>query len=301
MESQGNYTDMYPKTPVKILKNACRLSPAKTFTLAISKIISKHVCWAFFSIKLLTSTRPSTYNSKSKSVLIHTLQKLIQNSRSRIFLDLKLHTKLFTFTIKLNHALQLFEITKFIFSRISMAGSIDELSGSVIFNDTEPLIEFSHCLEKLRVKSLCRAFFRVLNYRKRPVLMDAKSLTQAFYKKKIEEHLGKMEKKLKTKEEILKSSGYLKIIAYSKALKHQSPFKSKNNTPTKTPIKNSVYTPEAYRPSPRPSLKNNPKYYPIYKMLAFLNQNHFIVTAFFFKSWSVQKYLEMIDNKLVYV
>ena len=156
---------------------------------------------------------------------------------------------------------------------------------SIIFYDTETLTRFYKCLDKLIIKAQIRGLWKISNWKLIPNSnkLQKQSLTEGYYNRQMKAHLLKLEKKMRIKQEITKNRAYLKIIAYSKALKHSSPFKSKLSTPIKSPM----FTPERFS-SVKTKPATSPLFYPLHKLMIFINQNHYMSTVKFFKLWKVQ-------------
>ena len=251
--------------------------------------------------------------TKAGKKLCNSILRSIDRYRLSIFHCILLFSKLKAFTSKLDRGLSISKFKKEIFSMISYTDSSNvslNIGGSVLYHDAETLLSLCHCVEKLRLKMFYHSFSRILYFNQKIDVEESRSprdipLIEAFYRKTLNNHLIKLEKRMKNKQEIMKNRSYLKIISYSKAVKHASPFKPKNTTPTKddmctpdrTPNK-SGYTPERYRLTPRPNVKTHPRYYPLYKMFAFLDQNHILILAILFKRWKIIKILEAIENKI---
>jgi hypothetical protein len=167
---------------------------------------------------------------------------------------------------------------------------------------TEPITKLASVLKHLTNKAITVSFFKVLYFRpKNPSFRPSeqnqeKSLIECYYLNQIKTKVLTLERKMRTKQEIVKSTAYLKIIAYAKSLmKKNSPFKPKNTSPLR-PNENtgkaSCYTPDPYRPSREKNLKNSPIYLPLFKFMSFTSQNHYMSVVRSFKHWRLSIILQ---------
>jgi hypothetical protein len=156
-----------------------------------------------------------------------------------------------------------------------------------------------------RIQSAC--FHRILFHRK-SVFISAPEKTflqiKNFYFKEVEKSFLKLEKRMKNHELISKNRAYMKIIAYYKYLKslslfpyRNSPSKSPQNSPSASPMRmvpRSSYSPERYKVVPM-SKNSDPLYYPLFKMVVFIEQSNFMACAKSFKFWKFQKIFYSIN------
>lgn len=242
---------------------------------------------------------------KSRAIkkFISTVFRTINRYRSRLFQSfqkvLKVHYFLKILSNYLNPTQDKFEAFWFLKHSNPLN---QELSLSQLFST---LSEISSTFTT-RMKSAC--FHRIMFYRKN-VFISAPEKTfpqiKNFYFREVEKSFLNLEKRMKNHELISINRAYMKIIAYYKYLKslsmfpyRNSPSKSPQSSPSSSPLKSMVarssYSPERYKMVPK-SNRSNPLYYPLFKMIVFIEQNSFMACAKSFKLWKFQQLLYSIN------
>jgi hypothetical protein len=233
---------------------------------------------------------------KACKKLVVAVRKVANQYRLGIFENILKTGKVSFFINVVTKALKESQAKKNAFYKMIPAQSALELGmDSINCYDIEILVNFFNCLDKLVMKSVTNSYWK-LYYSNKNTDSDVKSsgsynisLIEAFYKRQIRDSLTKLDRKLNIKQKINKDRAYLKIIAYSKYLKHLSPYKPRS-IPT-SPEK-SFYSASSLSKNSKLTPSLTCQDYNIYKIATFISQNHFMCTAVSFKHWKIQIILE---------
>ncbi|OMJ72840.1 hypothetical protein SteCoe_28608 [Stentor coeruleus] len=236
---------------------------------------------------------------KAQKKFVSTLARNINQYRLRTFLSFNLSTKITSLTKKLVSALQMhshytnfFQILKQLTNKNSKK-PLDPLF-TPRFSKTSSSFSLSKLLKRLYLKTISNTYFCLIyNNHKLISYIDSNikrtAFSKTFYIKEMKKRLSKFERKMKRRQDITRCRAYLKVMAYSKALKFASPFRSRSNSPFLNMTDRLIcYTPEVPRISDEVKMSANPLYLPLYKMVEFFDQHWFMISVVAYKRWKTQ-------------
>lgn len=251
----------------------------------------------------ITVSKPMNFleyaKCKAQKKFVSTLARNINQYRLRTFQSFNLSTKITSLTRKLESALHLHShYNNFIqiLKQLTNQDSKKPLDPPFTprFSKTPPVFSLSKLLKRLYLKIISNTYFHLIyNNPKLISYIDSNikrtAFSKTFYIKEMKKRLSKFERKMKRRQDITRCRAYLKVMAYSKALKFATPFRSRSNSPfTNVTDRRSCYTPEIVRNSDEVKMSMNPLYLPLYKMVEFFDQHWFMISVVAYKRWKAQ-------------
>ncbi|OMJ86570.1 hypothetical protein SteCoe_11854 [Stentor coeruleus] len=251
----------------------------------------------------ITVTKPLNFleyaKGKAQKKFVSTLARNINQYRSRTFQSFNLSTKLNLLTRKLESVLELHSHYNNFFQILKQQANQDSKKplGSPFtprFSKASPAFFLSKLIKRFYLKTISNTYFHLIyNNPKLLSYVDSNikrsAFSKTFYIKEMKKRLSKFERKMKRRQDITRSRAYLKIMAYFKALKFASPFRSRSNSPFLNMTgRVSCYTPDVIRNSGEFKISSNPLYLPLYKMVEFFDQHWFMISVVAYKRWKTQ-------------